>query len=69
MDVVIHHKDEFEEAYPGHGNALPAILIRDSDALPRVLVSAQDLDKIPDTVELMECVEERLIAQYIPTSA
>ena len=69
MDVVIHHKDEFEEAYPGHGIALPAILISDGDALPRVLVPAHDLDKIADTVDLMECVEDRLIAQYIRTSA
>jgi len=61
LDVVIHHKDDFEAAYPGHGIALPAVLIAHGDEVPRGLVPANELDKIADTRELMEQVEDRLI--------
>ncbi|MEP3421523.1 MAG: hypothetical protein ABJN35_07305 [Erythrobacter sp.] len=63
LDVVIHHKDDFEEAYPGHGIALPAILIGHKDDTPKDLVPAKDLDAIKDTDELMNTVEERLIVE------
>jgi hypothetical protein len=65
MEVVIHHKDDFEETYPGHNIPLPAILIAESGAAPRELVPAQQLDMTADTMELMESVEEGLIAQNL----
>ncbi len=61
VEVVIHHKDDFEEAYPGHGIALPAVLIADGDNCPRNLLSAAELDGIADTAELMGRVEKQLI--------
>ncbi len=65
MEVVIHHKDDFEEIYPGHNIPLPAILIAERGAAPRELVPAQQLDMTADTMELMESVEEGLIAQNL----
>lgn len=65
LDIVIHHKDDFEEAFPGHGFALPAVLIAGSDALPEILVPAEELDLIKDTSGLMERVEKRLLEEQL----
>ena len=65
LDIVFHHKDDFAQAYPGHGVALPAILIASGEGSPRVLVSATDLDAISDTNALMDLVEERLVTEQL----
>lgn len=65
LDIVFHHKDDFAQAYPGHGVSLPAILISNGDESPRVLVSARDLDATQDTNELMDLVEERLVTEQL----
>lgn len=65
MEVVIHHKDDFEEAYPGVNVALPAILIIDHGGAPSELVAADRLDATADTLELMDTVEESLNARNI----
>ena len=65
MDIVIHHKDDFAAAYPGHGIALPAVLIADSDELPSVLIAAQELDAMTDAAQLMERVEQALTSEQV----
>ncbi len=71
LEVVFHHKDDFAESYPelGEGGAnetaLPAILVGERGAQPKVLLSAPELDATADTLELMESVEERLAAQFM----
>ena len=65
LDIVFHHKDDFAQAYPSLGVALPAILIASGEHSPRVLVSATDLDAISDTNALMDLVEERLVTEQL----
>ena len=43
-EVIFHHKDDFAEAYPGHAVELPAILIRENQAEPEVLIDRDELD-------------------------
>ena len=71
MDVVFHHKDDFTEAYPEIGTdgarevALPAILTSRQGEEPQVLIPAEELDAMKDTVELMARVEEQLAEQFL----
>lgn len=57
---VFHHKDDFARAFPGCTTALPAILIDRSGGLPEVLVSAEELNALPDLAALIALVEARL---------
>jgi hypothetical protein len=57
---VFHHKDDFARAFPGLHPALPTILIADNQEQPRELVSAAELDALPDLESLIALVEERL---------
>ncbi|WDA41880.1 hypothetical protein [Erythrobacter sp. BLCC-B19] len=57
---VFHHKDDFAAAFPGLAIALPAILLAEGDAPPRVLASAAELDALPDLAALIALVEARL---------
>lgn len=57
---VFHHRDDFARAFPGLSPALPVILIAEGEAPPRVLVSAAELDTMPDLAGLIALVEERL---------
>ena len=57
---VFHHRDDFARAFPGLSPALPAMLIAEGEAAPRVLVSAAELDATPDLANLIALVEERL---------
>lgn len=74
MEVVFHHKDDFAQAYPEMGEgaadalALPAILIAHGGERPQILVAAEQLDAIADTIELMECVEEKLARHFLGSS-
>jgi hypothetical protein len=54
------HKDEIGAAYPAPSIALPAILMAEGDAQPKVLVSAAELDALPDLDALIALVGERL---------
>jgi hypothetical protein len=57
---VFHHKDDFARAFPGLAIPLPAILLAERDAPPQVLVSAAELDALPDLEALMAVVAVRL---------
>jgi hypothetical protein len=57
---VFHHKDDFALAFPGVNVALPAILLAERDAPPQVLVSAAELDALPDLAALIALVAARL---------
>lgn len=60
MAKVFHHRDDFALAYPRPGVALPAILLAEDAAAPRVLICADELDALPDLRALITLVEERL---------
>jgi len=57
---VFHHKDDFAEAFPGQTAALPVILLASADGPPEVLVSAAELDALPDLAALIALVETRV---------
>jgi len=57
---VFHHKDDFAIAFPGVRVALPAILLDAGNPAPRVLVSAAELDALPDLDALIALVAARL---------
>jgi hypothetical protein len=58
---VFHHRDDFAVAFPGFSPALPVILLAEANAVPRVLISAGELDALPDLEALIALVEERLV--------
>jgi hypothetical protein len=57
---VFHHKDDFAAAFPAVDVALPVILLAGPDDAPEVLVSAAELDSLPDLEALIAAVETRL---------
>ena len=57
---VFHHKDDFAAAFPGLAVALPVILLAEDGAPPQVLVSAAELDALPDLPALIALVEARI---------
>ena len=57
---VFHHRDDFAIAFPGLQLALPAILLAESGGEPQVLVSAAELDAMPDCDALIALVAARL---------
>jgi hypothetical protein len=57
---VFHHKDDFAAAYPAFAVALPAILLARPGGTLEVLVSAAELDALPDLDALIALVETRL---------
>ena len=60
--IKFYHRDGFARAFPGLDIALPAILIADADAPPRVLVDAATLDKQTDVASLIATLEAALSA-------
>jgi hypothetical protein len=60
MAKVFHHRDDFALAFPGLAVPLPAILLAEGEGPPQVLVSASELDALPDLRTLIGLVEERL---------
>ena len=61
MAKVFHHRDDFALAFPGLAVPLPAILLAEGKEPPRVLVSATELDALPDLQALIAVVEDRLV--------
>ena len=57
--VTFHHRDDFAAAWPDARFALPAILIERSGRLQE-LVTAAELDEVPDVTALMALLDERL---------
>jgi hypothetical protein len=57
---VFHHKDDFALAFPGVAVPLPVILLADGKAARQVLVSAAELDALPDCEALIALVAARL---------
>lgn len=66
QDKVFHHRDDFARAFPAVVVPLPAILLADGDAPPGVLVSAAELDALPDLESLIALVARRLAAPVTP---
>jgi len=71
---VFHHRDDFAVAFPDLSPALPVIMLAEGKTPPRVLISADELDAMPDLASLMALVEERLMlarlgAPIMPVSA
>jgi hypothetical protein len=60
---VFHHKDDFAVAFPSVAVALPVVLLAQGDGAPQVLVSASELDALPDLTALIAVVGDRLTAQ------
>jgi len=54
---VFHYRTDFALAFPGLAVALPVILLVEGDAPPQVLVSAAELDTLPDLPALIALVE------------
>lgn len=59
-EKAFHHKDDFARACPDAQIKLPAILLAEGSAAPQVLVSAAELDALPDLDALIALVGERL---------
>lgn len=59
---AFYHRDDFARAFPRCNMALPAILLGKGQADPLVLVSATELDALPDLDALMALVSSRLAA-------
>jgi hypothetical protein len=57
---VFHHKDDFAAAFPDLAVPLPTILFAQSGSTPEVVVSAAELDALPDLAALIELVRTRL---------
>jgi hypothetical protein len=57
---VFHHKDDFAVAFPGVDVALPAVLLAQGGGAPQLLVSAEELDGLPDLAALIAVVGGRL---------
>ncbi|EAQ27992.1 hypothetical protein NAP1_10373 [Erythrobacter sp. NAP1] len=64
MEVVFHHKDDFEETFSGHRIALPTIAIDTGDEYPEVIISNEELVRIETTTELMERVRQALVSAH-----
>lgn len=58
--VVFHHKDDFEAAYPGTISDLPAIFTHHSRSGLAVLIDRAELDLVADVDELIPLVSGRL---------
>lgn len=58
---VFHHRDDFAQAYPDLSPALPVVMLAEGNTPPRVLISADELDAMPDLASLIALVEERLM--------
>ncbi len=57
MEKVFHHRDDFAADYPGHEFELPALLIREGDAAPEMLLDPDQLDQMTDVAELIAALE------------
>ena len=62
QESVFHHRDDFARAFPGRDLALPAILLDAAGGDLHVLVSAAELDALPDLDALIALVAARLEA-------
>ena len=57
---VFLHRDEFARTWPDVDIALPAILLRRSDAAPVVLIGRDELNRIGDLDALIALLRQRL---------
>ena len=57
---AFYHKDDFAAAFPDQQVALPVILLAPADGAPQVLVSAAELDALPDLDALIALVGTRV---------
>lgn len=57
---VFHHRDDFALAFPRLDVSLPAILLAEGKTPPQGLVSAAELDTLPDLEALIALVAARL---------
>jgi hypothetical protein len=61
-EKVFLHKDDYAAELPGLALTLPAILVADGGADPELLVSASELNALPNLEALIALVDERLTA-------
>jgi hypothetical protein len=54
------YRDEFRRDLGGGDLALPAILLADGPGAPHMLVSADELSRLPDLAALIALIEARL---------
>lgn len=64
-EKVYLHKDEIGQAFPELKIALPAILVFEGSQHPEVLVSAAELDALPDLNALIALVRTRASSQAL----
>jgi len=69
IEKVFHHRDDFAEAYPGHNFDLAAILIREGEGAPEVLVSSNELDCLNGLEQLITLTARRLAERNLPVAA
>lgn len=62
LPVLFLYRDEFREDLDSRNIALPAILLGGAEGSPQVLVSAAELNALPDLPALIALVEARLAA-------
>lgn len=60
--VTFYHRDGFRRAFPGLNVSLPAILIADAGAPPRLLIDAATLDAQADVASLIATLDAALAA-------
>ncbi len=60
VEPVFHHSDDFAAAYPAADHALPAILLRQNGDGPELLISAEQMDALPNLAALKALVRESL---------
>lgn len=60
LPVLFLYRDEFREALDRRDIDLPAVLLGAEATAPQVLVSAAELDALPDLAALIALVEERV---------
>jgi hypothetical protein len=69
MEKLFHHRDDFALAFPGHEIDLAAILWRENEREPEVLVSADDLDRVSSLEELIDLTIDRLAERRLKLAA
>lgn len=68
LPVLFLYRDEFRRDLDSRDIPLPAILLGDQSGDPRLLISAAELDALPDLAALIALVEARLAGRCQPAA-
>lgn len=66
VPVTFHHRDDFAAAFGAVDVPLPAILWQAGTAAPQVLISAAELNSLPDLDALIAMLGARLASAPLP---